>query len=42
VAATDRHDEATALGDSRSSICGNECGCFSGYRIGICKYFDFH
>jgi hypothetical protein len=42
MAAADRDDEAIALGDNRSSLCGDQCGCFSGYRIRICKYFDFH
>jgi hypothetical protein len=42
VAAADRDDEAIAFSDSRSSLCGDERRCFSGYRICVYKYFNFH
>jgi hypothetical protein len=42
VATTDRHDEAPALSNCRSSLCGDKLGSLLGDRISICKYFNFH
>jgi hypothetical protein len=42
VPATDREDEAPALGDCRSSVCGDQSGGLASDGIGICKYFNLH